>query len=346
MRPKTVNGAAKVCAAVVEVQPQRRVGLGAGRRHVRELAAAEARGRCRARGRCPATRSCERLHRHGDLDVHLAEAEAAEHVLRLAGAAPVGRGRVLGEAEHVGQARGHVAQLHARRLAPPLVDRRAALRRLGRFDLHRGRDLLPALRRVREAEQPVGGDAARLGDAAQRLGARQAVDAGVEELAERRAVDAGVAQEAGDAAALLAEQAPAGARGRRRRCARLSMRSFPACREFATYLRVFARYCRISPEIHVIARWLGSAHRLAQTPAEQRKMSRDYPVAGTRGARVEWPTLVLLVAHLCRPGRRSPPSPPTSALWLAVPLLAVILAQHSSLQHEVIHGHPTPATSG
>ena len=27
--------------------------------------------------------------------------------------------------------------------------------------------------------------------------------------------------------------------------------------------------------------------------------------------------------------------------WLAVPLLAVVLAQHSSLQHEVIHGHPT-----
>ena len=28
--------------------------------------------------------------------------------------------------------------------------------------------------------------------------------------------------------------------------------------------------------------------------------------------------------------------------WLAVPLLGVLLAQHSSLQHETIHGHPTP----
>jgi len=28
--------------------------------------------------------------------------------------------------------------------------------------------------------------------------------------------------------------------------------------------------------------------------------------------------------------------------WLAVPLLGVLLAQHSSLQHEAIHGHPTP----
>jgi fatty acid desaturase len=28
--------------------------------------------------------------------------------------------------------------------------------------------------------------------------------------------------------------------------------------------------------------------------------------------------------------------------WLAVPLIGVLLAQHSSLQHEAIHGHPTP----
>ena len=77
---------------------------------------------------------------------------------------------------------------------------------LGRFDLHRGRHLLAAFRGVREAEQPVGGDAAGLGDPPQRLGARHAVDGRVEELAQRRAVDAGVAQEGGDAAALLAEQ--------------------------------------------------------------------------------------------------------------------------------------------
>ena len=32
---------------------------------------------------------------------------------------------------------------------------------------------------------------------------------------------------------------------------------------------------------------------------------------------------------------------PTLTLWVAVPALALILAQHSSLQHEIIHGHPT-----
>jgi len=32
----------------------------------------------------------------------------------------------------------------------------------------------------------------------------------------------------------------------------------------------------------------------------------------------------------------------TLGAWLAVPLLGVLLAQHSSLQHETIHGHPTP----
>ena len=28
--------------------------------------------------------------------------------------------------------------------------------------------------------------------------------------------------------------------------------------------------------------------------------------------------------------------------WWAYPLLAVVLAFHSSLQHEMLHGHPTP----
>ncbi|MEM9732405.1 MAG: fatty acid desaturase [Pseudomonadota bacterium] len=54
---------------------------------------------------------------------------------------------------------------------------------------------------------------------------------------------------------------------------------------------------------------------------------------------MEWPTLLLLMvvyglfvlatafAHLLTP-------------WLAVPLLAITIALHSSLQHEVLHGHP------
>jgi fatty acid desaturase len=57
-------------------------------------------------------------------------------------------------------------------------------------------------------------------------------------------------------------------------------------------------------------------------------------------ARVEWPTLGLLAltyaawaAVTIFAGALGP--------WLAVPALAVILAQHSSLQHEALHGHPT-----
>ncbi len=66
-------------------------------------------------------------------------------------------------------------------------------------------------------------------------------------------------------------------------------------------------------------------------------------VNGTRlraGAPVEGPTLVLLIltyaGWACVTGYAGLLGP-----WLAVPMLAVMLAQHSSLQHEVIHGHPT-----
>jgi fatty acid desaturase len=62
------------------------------------------------------------------------------------------------------------------------------------------------------------------------------------------------------------------------------------------------------------------------------------PRAGA--APVEWPTLALLaatyLAWLAVPAFAAPLGP-----WLAIPLLAVVLAQHSSLQHEAIHGHPT-----
>ncbi len=56
--------------------------------------------------------------------------------------------------------------------------------------------------------------------------------------------------------------------------------------------------------------------------------------------RMELPTVVLLcctyLAWAAVTGFAAALGP-----WLAVPLLALVLAQHSSLQHEVIHGHPT-----
>ena len=56
--------------------------------------------------------------------------------------------------------------------------------------------------------------------------------------------------------------------------------------------------------------------------------------------RAELPTLLLLAATYAAwaavTGFATALGP-----WLAVPLLALVLAQHSSLQHEAIHGHPT-----
>jgi fatty acid desaturase len=54
---------------------------------------------------------------------------------------------------------------------------------------------------------------------------------------------------------------------------------------------------------------------------------------------VEWPTLALLVVTYAAWALA------TTILWawsptLAVLLAAVAVAQHSSLQHEVLHGHP------
>ncbi len=55
--------------------------------------------------------------------------------------------------------------------------------------------------------------------------------------------------------------------------------------------------------------------------------------------RAAWPTLLLLgltylVWALATLGAE------TFGLWLAVPLIALALTQHSSLQHEILHGHP------
>ncbi|MBP7241906.1 MAG: fatty acid desaturase [Amaricoccus sp.] len=56
----------------------------------------------------------------------------------------------------------------------------------------------------------------------------------------------------------------------------------------------------------------------------------------------EWPTLALILATYAAWGGGvaflSAISP-----WLGVPVVAVILTLHSSLQHEVIHGHPLPS---
>jgi len=60
----------------------------------------------------------------------------------------------------------------------------------------------------------------------------------------------------------------------------------------------------------------------------------------TRSPPIEWPTVALLaftyLAWMAVTAFAAGLGP-----WLAVPLLAVVLAQHSSLQHEALHGHPT-----
>ncbi len=54
---------------------------------------------------------------------------------------------------------------------------------------------------------------------------------------------------------------------------------------------------------------------------------------------VEWPTLVMiLLTYAAFAGALF--ILPALSLWLAIPVAAVTVAQHASLQHEVIHGHP------
>lgn len=54
---------------------------------------------------------------------------------------------------------------------------------------------------------------------------------------------------------------------------------------------------------------------------------------------VEWPTALLLCATYAV--WLTGLSLASSSLWLAVALVALAIVQHASLQHEVIHGHPT-----
>lgn len=62
----------------------------------------------------------------------------------------------------------------------------------------------------------------------------------------------------------------------------------------------------------------------------------------TSATRVEWITLGLIVAVTLGWGAVVFWLSAVS-LWLAVPTLALLITLHSSLQHEVIHGHPTPS---
>lgn len=62
-------------------------------------------------------------------------------------------------------------------------------------------------------------------------------------------------------------------------------------------------------------------------------------VSASPNGAIEWPTLLLLAAVYL--GFLAV-TYWAAALghWVAVPVLAILLAQHSSLQHEVLHGHP------
>jgi fatty acid desaturase len=66
------------------------------------------------------------------------------------------------------------------------------------------------------------------------------------------------------------------------------------------------------------------------------------PPPSSRAVRVELPTLTLLFLTYAGWGAVTVFA---AALWPvpAIAALALILAQHSSLQHEAIHGHPTPS---
>ena len=66
----------------------------------------------------------------------------------------------------------------------------------------------------------------------------------------------------------------------------------------------------------------------------------DCRVAARVPARVEWPTVCLIVAVTAAWAALTA-SAAAIGLWLAVPAVAILVAFHSSLQHEVLHGHPT-----
>jgi len=67
----------------------------------------------------------------------------------------------------------------------------------------------------------------------------------------------------------------------------------------------------------------------------------DCRVAAWVPARVEWPTVCLIVAVTAAWAALTA-SAAAIGLSMAVPAVAILVAFHSSLQHEVLHGHPTP----
>lgn len=64
----------------------------------------------------------------------------------------------------------------------------------------------------------------------------------------------------------------------------------------------------------------------------------DDPVL-SRADGAEWPTLALIAACYCV-WALATAFADALGLWLAVPVVALTLTLHSSLQHEVLHGHP------
>jgi fatty acid desaturase len=69
-------------------------------------------------------------------------------------------------------------------------------------------------------------------------------------------------------------------------------------------------------------------------------LDRDPPTRRSSGGRIEWPTVLVLIACYslwAAAGLFVFPRMPIAALLL----MGVAIALHSSLQHEVLHGHPT-----
>ena len=62
--------------------------------------------------------------------------------------------------------------------------------------------------------------------------------------------------------------------------------------------------------------------------------------AGARSSSIEWPTLALVVLSY---GVWLIACIGLVPIWLSVPLLILAITLHSSLQHEVVHGHPLPS---
>jgi fatty acid desaturase len=83
----------------------------------------------------------------------------------------------------------------------------------------------------------------------------------------------------------------------------------------------------------------------APLPAELPKLTPSDPIVPTPripkpgGTGWEWPTIAVLAGSFAIWGIALVAPLP---LWLSIALLALALAQHSSLTHEILHGHPFP----